>query len=252
MPTFEGYEGREWPDPTQRGNYVPNYGPNRGQARSPSLGYRQGFSYQRQNYSPSAGTQRQGYSPNSANPQGYGYQNQRPGMFKWEQINSEPEPWYKAPGCPSTSCTLPCTRQATFKLQLTKQVGDQCLVSPEMSRCHNVLEINLPSHRNLTATVVTSFNGHSTEDVIDSAAIVTLVQENPFSRIFCLKDFGPVCVLTGIGEEPVHGQLVHNFPINAGSQTFLYTVCVAPIKDKYLLRLDFLTATGCKLDPRMS
>ena len=32
------------------------------------------------------------------------------------------------------------------------------------------------------------------------------------------------------------------------SQTFLHTVCVAPIKDKCLLGLDFLTATGCKLD----
>ena len=55
-------------------------------------------------------------------------------------------------------------------------------------------------------------------------------------------------MLTGIGEEPVHSQLVHNFPINVGTQTFLHTVCVAPIKDKCLLGLDFLTATGCKLD----
>ena len=117
-----------------------------------------------------------------------------------------------------------------------------------MSRHHNVLEVNLPSHRNLTATVVTLLNGHTTEAVIDSAAMVTLVQESLFSKTFRPKDFGPVCVLTGIGEEPVHGQLVHNFPINVGSQTFLHTVCVAPIKDKCLLGLDFLTATGCKLD----
>ena len=149
---------------------------------------------------------------------------------------------------PPTSCTLPCTRQATFKLQQTKQVGDQCLVPPEMSRHHNVLEVNLPSHRNLTATVVTLLNGHTTESVIDSATMVTLVQESLFSRIFCPKDFGPVCVLTGIGEESVHGQLVHNFPFSVGSQTFLHTVCVAPIKDKCLIGLDFLTATGRKLD----
>ena len=41
---------------------------------------------------------------------------------------------------------------------------------------------------------------------------------------------------------------MHNFPITVGSQTFLHTVCIAPIKDSCLLGLDFLTATGCKLD----
>ena len=70
--------------------------------------------------------------------------------------------------------------------------------------------------------------------------MVTLVQENLFSKIFRPRNFGPMCVLTGIGEEPVHGQLVHNFPINIGTQTFLHTVCVAPIKDTCLLGLDSL------------
>ena len=111
-----------------------------------------------------------------------------------------------------------------------------------------MLEVTLPSHRNLTATVVTLLNGHRTEAIIDSSAMVTLVQRDLFSRVFQPGDMGPSCVLTGIGEEPVHGQLVYNFPINVGTQTFLHTVCVAPIKDKCLLGLDFLKATGCKLD----
>ena len=46
----------------------------------------------------------------------------------------------------------------------------------------------------------------------------------------------------------MHGQLVYNFPINVGTQTFLHIVCVALIKDKCLLWLDFLKATGCILD----
>ena len=122
------------------------------------------------------------------------------------------------------------------------------MVQSDASRRHDVLEVNLPSHRNLTAKVSTLLNGHTTDAVIDSAAMVTLVQENLFSKIFRPRNFGPMCVLTGIGEEPVHGQLVHDFPINIGTQTFLHTVCVAPIKDTCLLGLDFLTATGSKLD----
>ncbi|MCG8112848.1 MAG: hypothetical protein N0E59_18995, partial [Candidatus Thiodiazotropha taylori] len=78
--------------------------------------------------------------------------------------------------------------------------------------------------------------------------MVTLIQEEYFRSICSFKDLGPVCVLTGIGVDPVRGQLVHNVPITVGSQTFLHTVCVAPIKDLCLLGLDFLKATGCELD----
>ena len=117
-----------------------------------------------------------------------------------------------------------------------------------MGRQYDVMEVTLPSQRNLTAKVLVMLNGYTTSAVIDSAAMVTLIQRDLFSVIFQPREFGPVCVPTGIGEEPMHGQLVHNFPIKVGSQTFLHTVCVASIKDKCLLGLDFLTATGCKLD----
>ncbi|MEW8187006.1 MAG: reverse transcriptase domain-containing protein, partial [Candidatus Thiodiazotropha endolucinida] len=90
--------------------------------------------------------------------------------------------------------------------------------------------------------------GCATEAVIDSAAMVTLVQEEHFRSVFTPQDFGPVCVLTGIGTDPVHGQLVHNVPITVGTQTFLHTVCVAPISDQCLLGLDFLKVTGSVLD----
>ena len=45
----------------------------------------------------------------------------------------------------------------------------------------------------------------------------------------------------------MQGYLVPNVPITVGSQTFLHTVCVAPIKDICLLGLDFLKATGSQL-----
>ena len=100
----------------------------------------------------------------------------------------------------------------------------------------------------MTVSVSTLINGCATEAVIDSAAMVTLVQEEHFRSVFTPQDFGPVCVLTGIGTDPVHGQLVHNVPITVGTQTFLHTVCVAPISDQCLLGLDFLKVTGSVLD----
>ena len=84
--------------------------------------------------------------------------------------------------------------------------------------------------------------------VVDSAAMVTLIREDFFKSAFHPLDFGPVCVLSGIGTDPVHGRLVHNVPISVGTQTFLHTVCVAPIKDICLLGLDFMIATGCILN----
>ncbi|MCG8044069.1 MAG: hypothetical protein JAY66_00010, partial [Candidatus Thiodiazotropha taylori] len=106
----------------------------------------------------------------------------------------------------------------------------------------------MPSHRNLTATVRVFFNGEPTDAVIDSAAMVTLVRDDFLQSVFEPENLGPVCILSGIGADPVHGRLVHNVPITVGMQTFLHTVCAAPIKDVCLLGLDFLIATGTVLD----
>lgn len=92
----------------------------------------------------------------------------------------------------------------------------------------------------MTISVSTLIDGQDTEAVIDSAAMVTLVQEGHFRSILSPGKLGQKCILSGIGSDAVHGQIVHNVPITVGTQTFLHTVCVAPIKDQCLLGLDFL------------
>ena len=84
--------------------------------------------------------------------------------------------------------------------------------------------------------------------VVDSATMVTLIRDDLIGSRPDPQNIGPVCVLSGIGSDPVHGRLVHNVHISVGSQTFLHTVCVAPIKDTCLLGLDFMIATGSVLD----
>ena len=42
----------------------------------------------------------------------------------------------------------------------------------------------------------------------------------------------------------MHGRLVHNGTITVSTQTFLHTVCAAPIKHICLLDLDYMIATG--------
>ena len=82
-------------------------------------------------------------------------------------------------------------------------------------------------------------NGYTTRAIVDSAAMVTLVQEDYFRKICSPQNVGQVCVLTGISADPVPGYLVPNVPITVSSQTFLYTVYVATVKDMFLLGLDF-------------
>ena len=110
------------------------------------------------------------------------------------------------------------------------------------------MEVALPSHLDLTVLVDILIGGHPTDTVVDSAAMVTLVREDLIGSRLDPKSIGPVCVLSGIGSDPVHGRFVHNVPIPVGTQTFLYTVCVDPIKDNCLLGLDFMIATGSVLD----
>ena len=110
------------------------------------------------------------------------------------------------------------------------------------------MEVTLPSHRDLTVSVEVSLNGYPMEAVVDSAAMVTLIRNDFLQSHFNPVELVPVCVLSGIGTNPVHGRLVHNVLITVGSQTFLHTVCAAPIKDVCLLGLDFMIATGTILN----
>lgn len=100
----------------------------------------------------------------------------------------------------------------------------------------------------MTITVETLLNGVLTNAVVDTAAMVTLVREDYFKIISFQGKLGPTCILTGISEDPLSGQIIHNVPITIGSQTFLHSVCVAPINDVCLLGLDFLKATGSIID----
>lgn len=78
--------------------------------------------------------------------------------------------------------------------------------------------------------------------------MVTLIQDKHFHSIYNSHEYGPICVLTGIGTDPVYGQIVYNVPITVGTQTYLHTVCVAPIQDLCLLGLDFLKASSSKIN----
>ena len=88
------------------------------------------------------------------------------------------------------------------------------------------MEVTLPSHRDLTVLVDILIGGHPTYAVLDSATMVTLVREDLIGSRLDPKNIGPVCVLSGIRSDPVHGRLVHNVPISVGTQTFLHTVCL--------------------------
>ena len=99
--------------------------------------------------------------------------------------------------------------------------------------------MSLPSQRNLNATISTLVNGIPTYAILDTAAMITLLRDDYLQPLHDPNQIGPVCVLTGISADPVYGRIVYNVPITVGTQTFLYTVCFAPVKDDCLLGLDF-------------
>ena len=111
-----------------------------------------------------------------------------------------------------------------------------------------MFEVSLPSQRNLTASITTLINGIQTNAILDTAAMVTLVRDDYLVPLYSPEQSGPVCVLTDIGADPVQGRIIYNVPITVGSQTFLHTVYVAPVKDPCLLGLDFTKATSSILD----
>ena len=127
---------------------------------------------------------------------------------------------------------------------LTNKIGQLT----ESSRPCEVLEVSLPSQRNLTASINVLTNGITTNAVIDTAAMVTLVRDDYLAPLYGSSQLGPVCVLTGIGADPGGGRIVHNVPITVGTQTFLHTVCMAPVRETCLLGLDFMTATASVFD----
>ena len=96
---------------------------------------------------------------------------------------------------------------------LTNKIGQLT----ESSRPCEVLEVSLPSQRNLTASINVLINGITTNAVIDTAAMVTLVRDNYLAPLYGSSQLGPVCVLTGIGADPVSGRIVHNVPITVGT-----------------------------------
>ena len=72
----------------------------------------------------------------------------------------------------------------------------------------------------MTITVEILLIGVVTPAVADTTAMVTLVREDFFKTISFQGELGPTCILTGISEDPLSGQIIHNVPITIGTQTF--------------------------------
>ena len=104
------------------------------------------------------------------------------------------------------------------------------------------MEVSVLLTKGLSIKIEIWLNGYPTNAIVDSGAMVTLVKEELFTSTCGHLRYGPTCVLSGIGEDKVHGHFVDNVPITIG--TITYTVCVAPISDDFILGLDFLKSTG--------
>ena len=126
-----------------------------------------------------------------------------------------------------------------LKLEQAGYSGDPRLVRPVLGRHCDVLEVSLPSHLNLSATFSTFCQWYTNRCHFDTAAMDTLIRDDYHQPIHDPNQIGQVCIMAGIGADPVQCWIVYNVPITVGAHTFLHTVCFAPVNDACLLGLDF-------------
>ena len=100
----------------------------------------------------------------------------------------------------------------------------------------------------MTAYIDVDIYDTSVKAVIDTAAMVTLMNDSLFRRIFGERDCSSKCILHGIGNDPVTGHLIDNIPISIGQFTYTHRVCIAPIKEDCILGLDFLKEYDAVVD----
>ena len=104
-------------------------------------------------------------------------------------------------------------------------------LSLDEGRQYKIIEVSLPSSRNITISVSGMMYYYETEAVIDSVAMIILIQEEYFRSI------GTGVSVRG---EHVMGKMIHNVLFTFGDQTlhpyllFLHTVCDAPIKNAFV------------------
>ena len=108
-------------------------------------------------------------------------------------------------------------------------------LSLDEGRQYKIFEVSLPS---LTISVSGIMYYYETEAVIDSVAMIILIQEEYFRSIGTPSEWG-----VSVRGEHAMGKMIHNVLFTFGDQTlhpyllFLHTVCVAPIKMPLWLRL---------------
>lgn len=92
--------------------------------------------------------------------------------------------------------------------------------------------------------------GHQTTAVVDTAAMMTLVNKKVFpgnnSFIITPQEIS----LKGLGQQKVTGQLFKNVECQIGLHSYTLDMCVVDMKDSVILGLDFLKAHKCIVDLR--
>jgi len=92
--------------------------------------------------------------------------------------------------------------------------------------------------------------GYKTTAVIDTAAMVSLVDENLFHSIGGNKVATKKVKLKGLGQQDVIANLHSQIEITVGSKKYKTDIYVTPMVDNMILGLDFLHSHQCQVDLR--
>lgn len=92
--------------------------------------------------------------------------------------------------------------------------------------------------------------GHQTTAVVDTAAMMTLVNKKVFPGNNSFDITPQEISLKGLGQQKVTGQLFKNVECQIGLHSYTLDMCVVDMKDSVILGLDFLKAHKCIVDLR--
>lgn len=92
--------------------------------------------------------------------------------------------------------------------------------------------------------------GHQTTAVVDTAAMVTLVNKKVFPGNNSFSITPQEISLKGLGQQKITGQLFKNVECQIGLHSYTLDMCVVDMKDSVILGLDFLEAHKCIVDLR--
>lgn len=110
------------------------------------------------------------------------------------------------------------------------------------------MQVRINAGMSLVVPVI--IQGYKTTAVIDTAAMISLIDQNIFHSIVGNKVAAKKVKLKGLGQHDVIAHLPNQIEITVGSKKYKSNICVTPMFANMIFGLDCLDSHKCQVDLR--